>query len=318
MNNKSKLIQFLISKEGKEKSELTWNEILLHLNIPVTHANKKWASDIWRYYKKKNISEITLPKILIFDIETCFLKGAIWRLWKQNIAISQLFDSGNYFMLTWSAKWLGSKQIMNDRLTSQEAITQNDKRITESMWKLFDEADIVIAHYGDGFDIPMLNNRFIMHDLIPPSFYKSIDTKKVASRYFKFPSNKLDYLAKQFGVGKKLKTDFELWDLCSQGNEEALKKMSEYNDVDVIVLEKVYLKLRPYIKSHPNLNIYTSPEVPSCSTCGSINLKEEKEYYTNSNKYETFRCVNCGAISRKTKGNYPKDKKEHLLTSIAQ
>jgi hypothetical protein len=48
-------------------------------------------------------------------------------------------------LLTWSAKWLFQDEIMNDKLTSEEAINEDDERITKTLWTLLDEADIVVS-----------------------------------------------------------------------------------------------------------------------------------------------------------------------------
>ena len=112
-------------------------------------------------------------------------------------------------MLSWSAKWLDGK-LQSAVLESKEVLKEDDGRIVKKLWKLLDEADIVIAHNGEKFDIPKINSRFIIHGLNPPKPYKQIDTKKVAAKQFGFSSNKLDALAGYFGFPLKKDTDFEL------------------------------------------------------------------------------------------------------------
>jgi len=77
-----------------------------------------------------------------------------------------------------------------------------------------------------------------------------------------------------------------------------LAEMLSYNDQDVILLEDVYVKLRPWIKSHPNMNLYTEDNV--CSNCGSRRIINTGTYRTNVNEYLSEQCE-CGAWSRKTK-----------------
>ena len=160
------------------------------------------------------------------------------------------------------------------------------------------ECDVLIAHNGAQFDIPKLNSRFIVNGLNPPTSYQVIDTKKVAKSVFGFSSNKLDALAGYFGIETKMDTTFELWKSCLEGDQDALNYMSKYNRKDVEILEKVYLKLRPYIKSHPNLaNIEGEC---CCSHCGShdIEMLEDKYYYTGVSKFHLYRCKDCGALMR--------------------
>src|SRR4029078_8668904 len=99
-------------------------------------------------------------------------------------------------MFNWRATWLGERKMLSDRLTPREAKNQNDKRIVKNLWKLLNEADVVIAHNGDRFDLPKINARFLIHQIKPPSHYETIDTLKTARRKFGLTSNKLDYITK--------------------------------------------------------------------------------------------------------------------------
>lgn len=248
-------------------------------------------------------------KILILDIETAPLNTFVWGLWKQNVATSQIVS--DWFILTWAAKWLGDEVVYSERLTSKEAIEQDDSRIMGELWQLLDEADIVVAHNGDKFDIARIKTRFLIHRFVPPSPYKQIDTLLVARKEFGFSSNKLGYLAELLGHETKTKTTMELWTGSYSGKTEALKEMEEYNIQDIYVLENVYLSLRPYIKGHPNLDLHVDSEVPSCPSCGEHNLKEIpfKYFYTQAVKYKTYRCFCCGSICRAKKGEKYENKK---------
>lgn len=241
-------------------------------------------------------------KILVVDIETAPVKAYVWSLWKQNVYLDQIIS--NWFMLSWSAKWLGENEVYYDGLTPDEIFLEDDKRIVVNLWALLDQADILIAHNGNQFDIPKINSRFVINGLVPPSPYKQIDTKVISKNQFGFSSNKLEALARLFGMEGKFDTDFDLWKKCLDGDEEAMAYMIKYNCQDVEVLEAVYLKLRPFAKGHPNLDLYVDDETPSCPHCGGKHIKkiEGKYFFTQAVKYETFRCTDCGAISRAKKG----------------
>ena len=274
------------------------------------------ARRIVRILKKNEHSKIKhLPKILIFDIETAPLRAYVWSRWQQNVYLDQTISE--WFMLTWSAKWLGSTETLSNRLVGSEVKAEDDYRIVKDLWRLINEADIIIAHHGDKFDVPKMNSRFIINGLNPPSSYITIDTRKVAARQFGFSSNKLDALAGYFGFDCKLDTDFKLWSKCMDGDEDSLKYMEKYNKYDVELLEDVYLKLRPWIKPHPNVSLYSNYNEPQCATCGSLNVKDEGFYYTSTGKYPTYRC-DCGAISRGRTTIVEKDKKKSLLVSSAR
>lgn len=261
------------------------------------------------------IDKSKFPKILIFDIETSPMSAYIWGRWKQNVSLDQTISE--WFMLSWSAKWLNNPNVMSDVLTPEEVLKENDSRITHSMWQLFNEADIVIAHNGQKFDTPRLNSRFILNGLIPPTPYRQIDTLVVARKEFGFSSNKLDALAGYFGIEHKSDTNFNLWKRCLAGEQEALDYMEAYNIKDVEILEKVYLKLRPWIKNHPNISLYLENEDETCPHCGSMNIADTGTYsYTNVSKFSNIRCLDCKGLARRRTSDYPKEKRKQLVVSV--
>ena len=261
-------------------------------------------------------SKPNMPKILVFDLETSPLRAYVWKRWKQNINLSQTISE--WFMLSWSAKWLLSTETMSDVLTPDEVIEEDDERITKSLWKLIDQADVIVAHNALGFDVGKMNSRFIINGLNPPSSYKVIDTKLIATKEFGFSSDKLDALAGYFGFKTKLDTTFELWANCMKGDPDSLSYMEEYNRYDVELLEEVYLKLRPWMKSHPNVGMYLEEDKTVCSVCGSnsVNLLVDKYYYTQTGKYPIHRCDDCGGLTRGRRTVLDKTVSKTLGTSI--
>lgn len=255
-------------------------------------------------------------RILILDIETAPIRAKVWDIWNQNVGIDQI--DNDWFILTWSAKWLFEKKVYSARLTGKEAIQQKDNRILKGVWHLLNEADIVIAHNGDKFDLPRLNTRFIINRLSPPLPYQSIDTLKTVKRQFAFTSNKLDFVNKVLSLERKQKNEgMPMWNKCYMGDEKALKEMEKYNIKDVRILEETYLRLRPWIKPHPNMGLFILDEKTwHCPSCGSSELKDMgKLYYTTANAYEQFRCDNCQATGRKRVTNLNVKQRRFLLMS---
>ena len=241
-------------------------------------------------------------KVLVFDIETAPMRSYTWSCWKQNIATNQIIS--DWFILSWSAKWLFNPDVMSDKLTGKEAINEDDERITKSLFDLIDEADVLISHNGEKFDIRRINTRFLLHGLGTPSSYQSIDTLKHARKQFNVSSNRLDYLGQILGLGRKIDTGgFELWERCMKGEDEALLEMQVYCDQDVRLLEDVYLEIRPFIKPHPNIGLYIADDIHRCPSCGSDQLIPTGDYYTTVNTYTEFRCKSCGSNSRSRKAN---------------
>lgn len=256
-----------------------------------------------------------MPKILIFDIETAPMEIYTWGLGKQHPTIGQVIK--DWSLLTWSAKWLFESEVYSSRVSTEEAIDRDDSSIIAGLWNLMDEADILIGHNAQGFDVKKSNLRFMLNGLLPPSPYRVIDTLTHSRKIFNSSSFKLDYLNKIFGNETKIKTEFELWKRCVTGDGSALEEMEIYNRGDVVITEELYLTLRPWMKGHPNIGLYINTDETVCTNCGNENLIWGGHYYTPAGKYKSFRCNNCGAIGRSRLSDLDKETRARLLLSIA-
>lgn len=252
-------------------------------------------------------------KILILDIETRPILGWVWGIWKQNIApTSQIKE--DWEIITWAAKWHGEEYTYYATTEGQNG----DAEALEQLWTLLDEADIVIAHNGDKFDIPKINARFLENGMQPPSPYKSIDTLKVCKRNFRLTSNRLDYVAKVLGYGGKIETGgMDLWIRCLEGDKAAWKQMLIYNIHDVQLLEWVYETVRPWIHNHPNVALYNEDEATVCTACGSSHIHYRGFAYTPVGKYQRYVCTDCGKWGRLAENLLPKNKRKYLGRNIA-
>lgn len=235
-------------------------------------------------------------RILLFDIETAPLLGHVWHPFGDYMRVSQLVNES--FMLTWAAKWYDESEVISSRLTGREAKKQNDKRLVRELAKLVSEADAVIAHNLDRFDLKVLNGRLLFHGLDPLPPIVQIDTLKLAKRTFKIAFNRLDYLGEFLGVGRKIKTDFDLWKDAYMGDDNALTAMTVYNEQDVVLLQEVFDKIKPYVKGLPRLVDPDSPNQYACPTCGSANLIRRGYYRTKASNFAKLQCKDCGRYSR--------------------
>jgi hypothetical protein len=253
----------------------------------------------------KSNSAFSPAKILLFDLETSPMEVYSWGLWKQLIQPQQVMK--DWAVLSWSAKWLFSETTMGMVVSPEEAKDREDKDIMEKLWGLMNEADIIIAHNANKFDVKRMNARFIQNGLLPPSPYRVIDTLASIKRVFGFSSNKMDYVNELLGLTMKLAHEgFDMWKKAVNGTSEesfaALGNMLEYNKVDVLALEELYMMIRPWIKSHPNVNLYQDwkeeDDQIHCVNCGSDNITWNGKYYTPSGRFASFRCNSCGAMGR--------------------
>lgn len=254
------------------------------------------------------------PKVLLFDIETAPILSYVWSLWDQNISLNQIHS--DWYVLSWSAKWLGApdKSIMYMDQRKAKNI-EDDSRILRGLWKLLDEADVVITQNGVSFDQKKLNARFIINGFKPPSSFRHIDTKQIAKKKFGFTSNKLEYLTNKLCKKyKKLKhakfAGFELWTECLAGNVKAWKEMELYNKHDVLSLEELYTKLSPW-DNRVDFNVYSDSTVHTCK-CGSKSFVKNGFFFTTIAKYQRYKCTSCGSEARDRRNLLSKEKKASL------
>jgi len=244
-------ITFIVShyKKGRSRKSIT------------RLFNRQFDENVTEYSMRRKIEKHTkhiekdVPKVLYVDIETKPIKAWIWGTFNQNIPLNMIIE--DWSILSWSAKWAGSSEsevIYRDNRKKKGKALLNDKELLKPLWKLMDEADIIIGQNSDRFDLPKLNARFIEHGLGCPSEFQTVDTYKMASRKFGFTSNKLEFMTKK--LNKKYKkqdhrefSGFALWDECIKGNQKAWKSMELYNKYDVLSLEELFLQLSEYVKS---------------------------------------------------------------------
>lgn len=233
-------------------------------------------------------------KILIYDIENTPTVVTTWGLWEQN-AIETLEE---WYLLSYAYKWLGEKETHVVTLSDFKNYSKdkkNDKDLCISLHKLFNEADIRIAHNGDEHDEKKTNARFIFHGLTPPSPSKTIDTKKVAKRYFKFNSNSLNNLGTYFKLGNKVENNgIKLWRGCMEGDKKSWDLMKKYNKQDVVLLEKVYLRMLPWMNNHPNIALMNGERI-ACPNCGSKKMQKRGTAVSRTAIYQRWQCLEDGS-----------------------
>lgn len=243
-------------------------------------------------------------KILLLDIETAPNLAYVWGLFKENIPIARIVNSG--YVLSWAAKWLGKREIKFNSVQRKKP-----RKMLRDIHTLLDEADVVIHYNGKSFDIPTLNKEFIKAGMKPPAPYKQLDLMRVVKKEFRFPSNKLDYVLQALGIGKKVRhPGFEMWVKCMAGDRASWRNMERYNKGDVRELEKLYDRLLPWIQNHPSHAAVTDGN--RCPNCGGTHLQRRGSYPTRVLRFPRFRCMDCGKWSRSNKP-LNNGKREHII-----
>lgn len=238
------------------------------------------------------------PRIAFIDLENSPVLAFVWEAYETNI----LWKERDWYLMSYSVKWGDGRRetlaLPDFPLYKRER--HNDRELAKALWRVFDEADVIIAHNGDGFDIKKANTRFIAHGLKPPSPFRSIDTLKEARKIGKATSNKLDDLCQDLEIGKKVAhTGKNLWRDCIAGDLLAWKVMKKYNAHDVYLLEKLYYYLRPWMKAHPNLRLYDQKF--GCPVCGSKRFQHRGVEHLLGYDMERLSCNECGKNFRGNK-----------------
>lgn len=234
-------------------------------------------------------------KILLLDIEISPTLVTVWGLWNQNININAI--QGNSEVLSWAAAWHGADHVEYSSLGMT-----SKKNMLKEIYTLLEEADVVITYNGDRFDLKILNQEFMLMGWTPPAPYKSLDLLKTMKSRFRGTSNKLDYWLKRLGLGQKVEhRGYQLWLDCMNKVAGAYEEMETYNIGDVVQLEKLYDRVLPWIKNHPNRSVYEDSLV--CPTCGGNHFQSRGFTTVSSLRYRRFQCQadGCGTWFRATK-----------------
>lgn len=233
-------------------------------------------------------------KILHLDIERSPHIATIWDLWGINVGIDQLLNDSE--ILCCALSWEGSEDV-----TFVSQWNGGRKKMLRKIWKMLDEADVVVTYNGDRFDLKVLNMEFAQFGLGLPSPYKSVDLLKTVKKRFKLVSNKLDYVLRYFKLGAKMKTPgHQLWLDVMDRKADAQGIMTEYNIKDVTEMKKLFTFLRGYgIVGLPNLSAFAREEV--CPECGENHYQHRGTVMVGMHMYRKFFCKVCGHWFRSNK-----------------
>lgn len=238
-------------------------------------------------------------KVLLFDIESSPNVAYIWNKYEQD-ALGDFIKERQIISFAW--KWLGEKEVHCLALPmfpGYKKKPEDNKALILKLHEIISRADVVVGHNVNEFDDKMANAEFLRHKLKPPPPHRTVDTLLVARGRFRFNSNKLGDLGQRLGLGKKLETGgFKLWAGCLRGDSASWKRMVAYNKKDVILLEKVYLKIRPWMTRHPDMNM--ADRRAGCPSCRApwIKLIRRGWSLSNDGKKPRFNCSVCGKWSK--------------------
>lgn len=240
------------------------------------------------------IQENKKPRIISFDLEVSPALGYFYPpTWETRV----LKAVSRQKLMSFAWQVVGEKKIHSMNLSQTKGYKKNpqdDKELSKELHKVLSSGDILLGQNSDQFDVKMANYFFIMNDLEPVPPTKYIDTKKIAKRYFRFMNNTLDNLGEELGFGGKTETTYaDLWvPAFLEGDKKAWKMMDKYCKNDVDQTTKIYLKMRPFMRSHPSLSRITG-DYDACPRCGSFSYRIKAYRTTNTSRYHQYQCNDC-------------------------
>lgn len=310
---KNDLIQFLTNKPGYlKKSNNIIREVLIAKGKSLKEVES--LSDTLISKVKKGLRQLQVksdksykdrtctitPKRLFFDIETSYNVAKSWRAGR-DITINHSDIIHERAIICVSYKWEGEETVHSLRWNKGD-----DKELVEKFMKVMDSADELVGHNIDNYDIKFIRTRALLHNINTLPKYVSYDTLKQARKHFALNSNKLDAIARLFGLGGKLKHDgMSMWDdivlhaVLGQGSKKKAKKsmnkMVKYCEKDVLLTEEVYNKLRKHTERNIHHGVLNGQSKISCPNCGSENLKLLKTQVTKAGTIKRLmECKDCG------------------------
>ena len=229
------------------------------------------------------------PKILLFDIESTSLNATFGTI------------------LCIGYKWLNKDKVHIPTILDKSSKGMlDDSILVKKFADEFIKCDYVVSWYGIRFDLPMINSKLIKYGLGPLPYKPHLDLWDVAKKNFKLHSNRLQAWSEFLGCGqRKSSIEFDHWLRAALGNKKSLECIVDHCYRDVLVLEEVFLKMRPWVKDEPALQLFDPKAEGACPSCGSFHLQSRGYQVSKTRRYKRYQCMDCTKWFRAGKSERP-------------
>lgn len=239
------------------------------------------------------------PKVLFYDIETSPLQAWIWQCGTQYVGHKNLVKQhSNWGIICITYCWNDGKPA---KCIDWGYSEQNTGSVVERFDEIIKQADFTIGKNSDKFDTKMINAARMFAGLpgLPQWTKYTDDLERQMRRYFRLPSQSLDYISSQLGLGGKIKMEMQDWiDIVEKNSngEKSLAKMIRYGKKDVVDTRTLWNKLSEHFDSKWNQSAFQQSETPSCKhmDCGSSKIKKNGTRMAGKIRYQEFLCTDCG------------------------
>jgi len=174
-------------------------------------------------------------KVIFWDLETTDLKALMGRI----ICCSFVTLEGDI----WTYR--------GDDDPYRRADLIDDGALCVTIRDTLEDFDLIVAHNGRLFDIPMLNARLAKvgerplnpHFVMDPRWYLNSSSMRIGSA-------KLENAQKFFGLTEsKTPISWETWQRAGMGDRAAMDEVVRHCEQDVLVLRELYPHVLPYVKT---------------------------------------------------------------------
>lgn len=232
-------------------------------------------------------------KRLFYDIETCQYEVRTFAIgYKRNIQFDDVIKVAKIICISYS--WENENKVHSLSWDKNQC----DKKLVSDFVKILNEADEIVAHNGDRFDLPWIRTRAAYHRIPMKANYRSLDTYKKIKKHFRLPNNKLDTAVQYFGIGEKVRHEGKvMWEKVLEGDKQALKDMIRYCEGDIVALEDLFIYIQNYIKHNTHAGTINGSLKASCPNCGSEDIGLLKTNFTAAGTIKReIECTPCGYV----------------------
>ena len=173
------------------------------------------------------------PKRGFFDIETSNLHA----------------DFG--IMLSYAIKVEGKRKIYANVIDPEDLRNGTlDKNLVKQCIDDLFEFDEIVTFRGSVFDLPFVRSRALYWGFEFPKYgyMKHKDVYYMVRNRLRLHRNRLEDACRLLGIKGKTHLDGATWTKALTGDKKALAYVLDHNKRDVIILEKLYHVLEPYVR----------------------------------------------------------------------
>ena len=186
-----------------------------------------------------------------------------------------------------------------DRTKEWKTAKWNDHGVVKPLLDKLGEADILVAHYGQRFDIPYIRTRALVHGLPDLAPIPLIDSWRVIRNGLKLHNNRLQSLIDLLDAKDKTQLKLPIWTKAAAGDKRSIQYIVDHCVQDVRSLTACYKSIRHIIKDHPNVALTAHEHNgDKCPTCGSSKLQRRGWIIARTRRRPRYHCQGCGAWSR--------------------